>query len=145
MRFAEHESLLAAISKSQASFQFDLKGNILEANQNFLDTMGYRLDEIVGRHHSMFVPEEMRQSPQYAAFWDKLRRGEYKAAEYKRIGKGGREVWIQATYNPVLMRMGRCPRSSSCHRCDNARLWCANAGPRPIGRSTRVSPISPVN
>ncbi|WP_043878830.1 methyl-accepting chemotaxis protein [Azorhizobium caulinodans] len=102
MRFAEHESLLAAISKSQAVIQFDLKGNILEANQNFLDTMGYRLDEIVGRHHSMFVPEQMRQSPQYAAFWDNLRRGEYQAAEYKRIGKGGREVWIQATYNPVL-------------------------------------------
>jgi methyl-accepting chemotaxis protein len=91
-----------AISKSQAVIEFNMDGTIVTANQNFLDTMGYRLDEIVGKHHRMFVSPEHRDSPDYHSFWAKLNRGEYQAAEYKRVGKGGREVWIQASYNPIL-------------------------------------------
>ena len=91
-----------AISKSQAVIEFNMDGTIVTANQNFLDTMGYRLDEIAGKHHRMFVAPEQRDNPDYHAFWAKLNRGEYQAAEYKRIGKGGREVWIQASYNPIL-------------------------------------------
>ena len=84
----------AAISRSQAVIEFNMDGTIVTANQNFLDAMGYRLDEIAGKHHRMFVTPEQRESPDYHAFWAKLNRGEYQAAEYKRVGKGGREVWI---------------------------------------------------
>jgi methyl-accepting chemotaxis protein len=92
----------AAIGRSQAVIEFKMDGMIVTANQNFLDAMGYRLDEIVGKHHRMFVTPEQRDNPDYHAFWAKLNRGEYQAAEYKRVGKGGREVWIQASYNPIL-------------------------------------------
>ncbi len=78
-----------------------MDGTIISANDNFLNTLGYRLEEIVGKHHSMFVDEAYRQSPAYKEFWAKLNRGEYDAGEYKRIGKLGREVWIQASYNPI--------------------------------------------
>ena len=91
-----------AISRSQAVIEFNMNGTIVTANQNFLDTMGYRLDEIAGKHHRMFVAPEQRDNPDYHAFWAKLNRGEYQSAEYKRVGKGGREVWIQASYNPIL-------------------------------------------
>jgi methyl-accepting chemotaxis protein len=90
-----------AIGKSQAVIEFNMDGTIITANQNFLDAMGYRLDEIVGQHHRMFVTAEQRDKPDYHAFWAKLNAGEYQSAEYKRIGKGGREVWIQASYNPI--------------------------------------------
>ena len=93
---------IAAIGRSQAVIEFRLDGTIVSANANFLATMGYALDEVQGRHHSMFVEPEERDSIEYRQFWEALNRGEFQAAEYKRIGKGGREVWIQATYNPVL-------------------------------------------
>jgi methyl-accepting chemotaxis protein len=96
-----------AISKSQAVIEFDMDGKIITANQNFLDALGYRLEEIQGKHHSMFVTPAMRESAEYRAFWANLNRGEHQAAEYKRIGKGGREVWIQASYNPILDRNGK--------------------------------------
>jgi methyl-accepting chemotaxis protein len=96
-----------AISKSQAVIEFDMDGTIITANQNFLDTLGYRLEEIQGKHHSMFVAPAMRDGAEYRAFWANLNRGEYQAAEYKRIGKGGREVWIQASYNPIFDRHGK--------------------------------------
>ena len=89
-------------NKSQAVIEFNMDGTIVTANQNFLGTMGYRLDEVAGKHHRMFVAPEQRDNPDYHAFWAKLNRGEYQAAEYKRVGKGGREVWIQASYNPIL-------------------------------------------
>ena len=69
--------------------------------------MGYTLDEVKGRHHSIFVDEAYRHSPEYKEFWATLNRGEYQTAEYKRIGKGGREVWIQASYNPILDLNGK--------------------------------------
>src|SRR5262249_62124488 len=81
---------------------FNTDGTSITANQNFLDKMGYRLEEIVGKHHQMLVAAELRDSPDYRAFWAKLNRGEYQTGEYKRLGKGGREVWIQASYNPIL-------------------------------------------
>lgn len=81
--------------------EFNLDGTIITANENFLNTLGYRLDEIQGQHHRIFVEPAERDGAAYKAFWDSLRRGEYQAAEYKRIGKGGGTVWIQASYNPI--------------------------------------------
>ena len=96
------QAQVAAINRSQAVIEFAMDGTILTANQNFLNALGYRLEEIKGKHHSMFVPADQRDSADYRAFWAALNRGEYQAAEYKRIAKGGREVWIEASYNPVL-------------------------------------------
>jgi methyl-accepting chemotaxis protein len=98
---------LAAIGKSQAVIEFNMDGTIIGANQNFLKTVGYALDEIRGRHHSMFVDPSERDGAAYRDFWAALNRGEYQAAEYKRIGKGGKEVWIQASYNPILDLNGK--------------------------------------
>jgi methyl-accepting chemotaxis protein len=97
----------AAISRSQAVIEFNMDGTIVTANQNFLDTLGYRLEEIRGKHHSMFVAPNLRDSAEYRGFWANLNRGEYQSAEYKRLGKGGKEVWIQASYNPVFDRNGK--------------------------------------
>jgi methyl-accepting chemotaxis protein len=96
------QAQVAAINRSQAVIEFAMDGTILTANQNFLNALGYRLEEIKGKHHSMFVPADQRDSADYRAFWAALNRGKYQAAEYKRIAKGGREVWIEASYNPVL-------------------------------------------
>ena len=84
-----------------------MDGTIIAANENFLITLGYTLDEVHGRHHSMFVEPSDRASPDYTEFWARLNRGEYQAAQYKRIGKSGREVWIQASYNPILDLNGK--------------------------------------
>jgi methyl-accepting chemotaxis protein len=97
----------AAIGRSQAVIEFNLDGTIITANSNFLDAMGYTLDEIRGKHHSMFVEPGQRDSQAYKAFWGNLNRGELQAAQYKRIAKGGREVWIQASYNPILDKSGK--------------------------------------
>ena len=105
--FADYAGQVAAIRKSQAVIAFAMDGTVLDANENFLKALGYTLDEIKGRHHSMFVDEAFRQSFEYKEFWAALNRGEYQAAEYKRIGKGGKEVWIQASYNPILDADGK--------------------------------------
>ena len=104
---ADYEGQLDAISKAQAVISFSLDGKILDANENFLAVLGYSLDEIRGQHHSMFAEPAYRQSPEYQAFWAKLGRGEYDSGQYKRVAKGGREVWIQASYNPILDLNGR--------------------------------------
>ncbi|MFC3694218.1 methyl-accepting chemotaxis protein [Chenggangzhangella methanolivorans] len=101
------ENQIAAFHRSQAVVEFDVDGVIRSANENFLRAMGYRLEEIVGRHHSMFVDEAYRASGDYAQFWDKLRRGEYEAGEFRRFARGGREIFIQASYNPVLGADGK--------------------------------------
>lgn len=98
---------LAAISKSQAVIEFNMDGTIITANDNFLQALGYTLDEIKGKHHGMFADESYRNSAAYREFWNKLNRGEFDAGEYKRFGKGGREIWIQASYNPILDMSGR--------------------------------------
>ncbi|MCA1541739.1 PAS domain-containing methyl-accepting chemotaxis protein [Bradyrhizobium yuanmingense] len=101
------QSRLDAIGRSQAMIEFNLDGTIITANKNFLDALGYRLEEIQGKHHSMFVPADQRDSAEYKAFWAALNRGEYQAREFKRIAKDGREVWIEASYNPVLDGNGK--------------------------------------
>ena len=106
LQAADYAGQLAAINKSQAVIEFDLTGTILSANQNFLDAMGYRSEEVQGRHHSMFADATYRDSPEYRAFWEKLGRGEYDAGQYLRHGKGGREIWIQASYNPIFDASG---------------------------------------
>jgi methyl-accepting chemotaxis protein len=106
-REAEADGRLTAINKVMAVIEFTLDGRVIDANENFLATLGYSLDEIRGQHHSMFVDAGDRQGPAYRAFWDKLARGEHDAGRYRRIGKGGREVWIQASYNPILNANGK--------------------------------------
>ena len=98
---ADAKLILAAMSRSQAVIEFDLKGTILSANANFCTALGYSAEEIVGRHHSMFVDPAEAAGPEYRAFWDRLGRGEFDRRQYKRIAKGGREIWIEASYNPV--------------------------------------------
>ena len=98
---------LAALDKSQAIIEFELDGTILTANTNFLQTTGYTLAEIQGKHHGMFVDAATRESAEYRAFWTKLNHGEYQAAQFKRFAKGGREIWIEASYNPILGRDGK--------------------------------------
>jgi len=104
---ADFEGQIAAIGKSQAVIEFTLDGTIIRANDNFLKALGYTLDEVRGQHHSMFAEPAYRQSPEYRAFWQKLGRGEFDAGQYKRLGKGGREIWIQASYNPIMDASGR--------------------------------------
>ena len=104
---ADMRARVAAIDKVQAVIEFKLDGTILTANDNFLKTLGYSLDEIKGRHHSMFAEPAFAGSVEYRMFWDKLGRGEYDAGQYKRIGKGGKEVWIQASYNPIMDMDGK--------------------------------------
>jgi len=96
-----------AISRAQAVVEFNMDGTIVAANENFLKTFGYSLEEIRGRHHSMFVEPAIRDSAAYQEFWAKLNRGDFDMAEYKRIGKGGKEIWILASYNPVLDEKGK--------------------------------------
>jgi methyl-accepting chemotaxis protein len=102
LRNADFQGQIAAIRKSQAVIEFEMDGTIITANDLFLDAMGYTLPEIQGRHHRMFVESDERESAAYQEFWEKLNRGEYTQGEYKRLGKGGKEVWIQGSYNPIL-------------------------------------------
>jgi methyl-accepting chemotaxis protein len=104
---ADSAAIVAAISRSQAMIEFSTEGIVLTANRNFLDALGYELADIVGQHHRMFVDPVEAASSDYQAFWDNLRRGEYQGAECKRIGRGGREVWLEASYNPILDRKGK--------------------------------------
>jgi methyl-accepting chemotaxis protein len=101
-RDVEFEGRARAIDRAQGVIEFSMDGTILDANANFLDLTGYTLDELRGRNHRVFCDGATTQSDAYGAFWDKLGRGEYDSGEYKRLKKGGAEVWIQATYNPIL-------------------------------------------
>ncbi|WP_193227566.1 sensor domain-containing protein [Aureimonas psammosilenae] len=107
LRQAEYEWQIAAIHKSHAVITFDLNGAILEANDIFLDAVGYSMAEICGRHHRMFVEPSHAHSIEYAGFWRDLNLGRHHAGEYKRIGKNGREIWLQASYNPIFDMNGR--------------------------------------
>ena len=106
-RLADLEGVVAALDRSQAMIEFAADGTIVSANTNFLGAMGYRLEEIAGRHHRMFMPAGESESAAYTQFWADLRAGRFQTAEFKRVGKGGREIWIQATYTPVLDPSGR--------------------------------------
>lgn len=106
-RANEQLAQLNALDKSQAIIEFNLDGTIINANENFLSTMGYTLAEVQGKHHRIFVEPEEAGSRDYQMFWDKLRAGQYDARAYKRIAKNGNEVWIQASYNPILDMNGK--------------------------------------
>ena len=107
IRNADYIGQLSAISKAQAVIEFNLDGTIIQANDNFLKVLGYSLDEVRGRHHEIFVDPNFRSSIEYRQFWEKLGRGEYDAGQYKRITKTGKEIWIQASYNPIMDASGR--------------------------------------
>lgn len=104
---ADYRGQIESISKAQAVIEFTLEGKILYANDNFLNAMGYRLDEIVGKHHSMFVPKEFSNSPEYSAFWESLGNGDYHSDEFLRLDKNNNDVWIQASYNAILNTEGK--------------------------------------
>ncbi|MEZ5994115.1 MAG: PAS domain S-box protein, partial [Hyphomonadaceae bacterium] len=99
--------MLEALGRAQAIIEFNLDGTIVNANENFCQTMGYSLGEIQGKHHSMFAPPDYARSAEYKTFWDKLNRGEFASGKFLRLGKGGREIWIEATYNPILDGNGK--------------------------------------
>src|SRR5262245_12838048 len=104
---ADLRGQVQAIGRSQAVIEFTLDGVILNANENFLKAVGYSLDEVRGQHHRMFVDPAERERPEYLAFWRDLARGEYHAGQYRRFGRGQREVWLQASYNPILDADGK--------------------------------------
>jgi methyl-accepting chemotaxis protein len=106
-RLADLEATVAAVDRSQAMIEFQLDGTIITANKNFLDTIGYSLNEIVGRHHEIFVESAYSRSAEYRAFWANLARGEFFADKFQRVGKGGKEVWIQGAYNPIFDTAGK--------------------------------------
>jgi len=97
-----YEGQLNAIDKAMGVISFEMDGTIIDINQNFLDAVGYSKDEVIGHHHRMFAEPELANSPEYAEFWAKLNRGEFDSGEYKRLGKGGKELYLQASYNPIL-------------------------------------------
>jgi methyl-accepting chemotaxis protein len=99
-------AIYEALDRVQAIIEFDLDGTVVSANENFLQILGYEADEVVGKHHRIFCDPSYAESDEYAEFWKKLGRGEYHAAEFKRLGKGGKEVWLQASYNPILDKDG---------------------------------------
>lgn len=103
----EQRALITAIDRSMAVIAFNLQGEILKANANFLKTTGYREDEIIGQHHRMFCTPEMRNSQEYKAFWQKLNRGDFVSGQFHRIDKQGRTLWLRATYNPVFDEEGQ--------------------------------------
>ncbi len=96
---SRHAALLAAVDRSQGRIEFDPTGTILDANARFLGLTGYTLAELEGRHHDLLVPPAERDGPDYAAFWHGLREGRCETREFRRIAKGGRSIWIQASYN----------------------------------------------
>ena len=107
LQIAEYEGKIRAIERAQAVIEFELDGTVITANENFLRIFGYKLDEVVGKHHRIFCDPGYAESLEYARFWQKLGRGEYEADEFKRITKDGAEVWLQASYNPIFDMEGR--------------------------------------
>ncbi|WP_419811804.1 methyl-accepting chemotaxis protein [Bacterioplanoides sp.] len=104
---SDYEGQLEAIGKAQAVIEFNLDGTIIHANENFLAVTGYRLDEVKGQHHRMFVGQEYANSIEYKNFWDQLAQGKYDSGEYQRFSKNGDSVWIQASYNPIFDQSGK--------------------------------------
>lgn len=104
---SEDRGKVDAINRSQAVIEFQLDGTIIAANSNFLGAVGYPLDEIVGKHHRMFVDPTTAQTTEYSEFWRALGAGQFQSGEYRRFGKGGKEIWLQASYNPILDKAGK--------------------------------------
>ncbi len=107
LQAADYQGQIEAVGKSQAVIEFEMDGTIITANDNFCQAMGYKLEEIQGKKHSLFAEESLKNSSEYRQFWEHLNRGEFSSGEYKRLGKNGREVWIQASYNPIMDLNGK--------------------------------------
>ncbi|MBT4260311.1 MAG: PAS domain-containing protein [Nitrospina sp.] len=103
---SKYNALVNAIDKSQGTIEFNMDGTVVTSNDNFLNVLGYSLEEVKGKHHRIFCEDSYAKSPAYKEFWEKLNRGEFDSGEYKRIGKNGKEVYIQATYNPIFDENG---------------------------------------
>ena len=129
---------LDALDRSQAVIEFDVNGVIQTANENFCATIGYGLDEIQGQHHRLFVEEEYGSSAAYAEFWHKLGRGEFIVDEFKRVGKGGREIWIQASYNPIKNSAGKVFRVVKYATDITAQKQLANTVDQILGEASQV-------
>jgi methyl-accepting chemotaxis protein len=99
---SDYEGKIQAVERAQAVIEFDLQGRVLRANDNFLNTFGFKADEVVGNHHRMFCDTVYARSPEYLAFWERLSRGEFNAGEFRRVGRNGEDIWIQASYNPIF-------------------------------------------
>lgn len=106
-RNAEFEGRMVALDRAQAVIEFDLDGRIVHANENFLGTLGYTLEEVIGQHHALFCEDQYSRSHEYRSFWKHLGAGEFHSGEFKRIAKDGHPVWIQATYNPIFDADGK--------------------------------------
>src|SRR5690606_25824404 len=143
-RLGELDRRMAAIGRSQAVIEFDLDGTIRDANENLLQTMGYGMDEIRGQHHRMFMDPDEASTPDYSAFWRELNEGRFVARKFRRIAKGGREVWLEASYNPVLDEAGRplkvvklavdiTEAEQASQRAEQARLAAEAAQARLVG------------
>ena len=107
MAASDLSAVYQALNRAQAIIEFELDGTVITANENFLRMFGYELDEVVGKHHRIFCDPDHAQSSEYREFWRRLGRGEYAAAEFKRLTKNGEEVWLQASYNPVFDKDGK--------------------------------------
>ena len=107
LKNAYFEGQIDAINKAQPVVEFDMGGKVLHANDNFLSMMGFSLEEIKGRHHSLFVDEAFKRSIEYSQLWDQLQDGILVNGEFKRVGRGSKEVWVQASYNPIFDLSGR--------------------------------------
>ncbi|MFT5296703.1 MAG: methyl-accepting chemotaxis protein [Colwellia sp.] len=107
LQLADMLAQIEALNKAQAVIEFNMDGTIITANDNFLSTLGYTLGEIQGKHHSLFIDAAQKSSNEYQQFWQKLNRGEFDSGEYLRKGKGGKDVWIQASYNPIFDLNGK--------------------------------------
>ncbi|MCY1414127.1 Biofilm dispersion protein BdlA [compost metagenome] len=152
----ESESLLKAISRSMAVIEFTPQGRVIKANQNFLDTMGYRLDEVVGRHHGLFCLAPERESAQYREFWASLNRGEYHSHRFERVNKQGQTVFLEASYNPIFDSKGRlckvvkfasdithqvCTQQSAAHAAHASSVQtdaCARKGTEVVQQTVQV-------
>jgi PAS domain S-box-containing protein len=150
LKAADDEGKIAAISRAQAMIEFDTSGQHPDGQREFLRALGYDLSEIKGKHHSMFVDPSYARSDEYKDFWDKLRGGEFVAEEFKRIGKGGKEIWIQASYNPILDSTAGDESGQVRHRHHRTRQArstrsapaCSNS-PRAIWSSASTKPFIP--
>lgn len=107
MRNADIHGQFEALNKAMGVISFNMDGTIIDINENFLNVVGYSREEVVGKHHRMFAPAGVANSPEYAEFWAKLNRGEFDSGEYQRVGKGGKDIWLQASYNPILDLNGK--------------------------------------
>lgn len=142
---ADVEGQIAAIDRSQAVIEFSLDGRILRANANFLEGLGYTAEEVVGRHHSIFVDRAYREGPEYRAFWDKLGRGEFDRNRYPRVTKDGRTIWIQASYNPIFDLNGKAYKVVKYATDVTAEVLAAEAMSRTVAETAAVVAATEAN